>query len=699
MMDQFDKMATDSPLRNSCTPCTLARRRCDVVPNDRCLRCQRHDISAEECVFEPARKRGPRGPRIRRSGAAHEEGGGSGSLDTRHGSHGGAAVRRTDTATSTSSIGSTSGIFSTLAHSTAFSDFLNISIPQPTSAGPSPPTSSGDLDSPPSQVGANLSPRPTGGLNAHIAPLPDASMLNLFMNRYLHSLYMSLPLTIRSEVCVELARGILPDFAAYSIMFWTLWFDRELAEQVGPQHPQLLRQLFHRVEVAIRPAIESTLAGCADSKSDEDVPDWVVDAAGRKRREYRYLAASVCMSMLHLINVALAFRDPTEEPYSDVRRLLELTIRVAKTAKLNSARFYRKPGGRSCAVSERARRAWWSLAIGDIQIAIMTGTQPKMRADESLEVGMQMAEPEFEEQKKTVEADLVLPLAEQSSPEMNEGSPEAALVFSNVLNNSFRPDGSLSHPHHHVRLFFLIAQAVEYRKSHKDVSSAGPGRDAILTNLERWFADLPKEAQALDLGRLPPETLYDADQVISINNDPSTVGGDLTQILATLLYTLVVYHTAHVILASPGGDLNETCLTGNTESIDWLRTPSFLVCQEHAIRATRLLQRFMGAGNAGHVAKPFFQYCVVRTGLVHLNYYKEMSLVADAAQLPLLSAASAQIEVHSAILYLGQAQTAPIGGEEDSGQPSQSRSHWYKVWLEALGNVPGSVVGTGGGAL
>lgn len=571
-------------LRASCVPCTVARRRCDAVAGrPACQRCERNG-TADDCVFEPARKRGPRGPRARR------------------------AVDR-----------------------------------------PGDPLS---------------------------APLPDPELLNLAMNRYIRTLYMGLPVAVRCEVCTELARGTLPDFMAYSLVFWTFWFDTELAGRCGAQYPAVLRQLFRRIDTAIRAAVELVLVGCPD-EGDEGpgryAPDWAMNASGKKRKEYRSLATSVLVALLHLINVAMAFKDPTSEPYSDVRQLLQLAVGVAKTAGINTPRFFRNPGGRGCPVSERARRTWWSLAIGDIQLGVMSGVAPLLRQEESMDLEMYMSDPEFDVEKRSVETELCLPLQQ---PELD--SAGASKPIFNVLNSSFHPNGTLSLVHHHVRIFFLLSRAVEHRRAHsRDTLPSIPLKDAIVDDLQRWFKVLPLEIQALDLDGLAPESLVNVPG-ISASIDPGpAIASDLSQVLATVVYTLLVYHTACIELSGPG---IENWTDPTAIPIDWLQTPSFVVCQEHAIRATRLLRGFLKAGYLDFVGKPFFQHCVCRTGVVHLGYWDQLTRISADPRVPLLRDLMEQVDVHTAVLGMG---SSVQGG----------RSHWHKVWEGAVARVSGAAIG------
>jgi hypothetical protein len=281
--------------------------------------------------------------------------------------------------------------------------------------------------------------------------------------------------------------------------------------------------------------------------------------------------------------------------------------------------------------------------------------------------------------KRAVELDYVLPVAASNQPPASSDdapfcSKEPQLRLPDVLTTSMKADGTISLPHAHVRMFFLLAEAVDYRRTHPDVSGSTFERELVSARLEQWFSELPADVQALDLGLIGPDRMGEPDGVSGFS--------DLDQIMATVLYTLVLYHTAHVVLATPA--------MGNFPSSPaWLATEDFVICHEHAMRATRLLQRFLDAGNAGHVCKPFFQYCVVRTGLVHLDFLYHQQMSSGQSPLQALTAD----DIHTAILYLGQTPGSGAGGIAiaEGAAELETKSHWFRVWLAALDRSPSIV--------
>lgn len=85
----------------------------------------------------------------------------------------------------------------------------------------------------------------------------------------------------------------------------------------------------------------------------------------------------------------------------------------------------------------------------------------------------------------------------------------------------------------------------------------------------------------------------------------------------------------------------------------------------------------------------WFQYCVVRTGLVHLKYLQIATAAVAAwkdedfaenetarSQVVLLQEARGQVDVHTATLELGQLEG--IRGKDGRG------SYWFRSWLGAV---------------
>lgn len=135
---------------------------------------------------------------------------------------------------------------------------------------------------------------------------------------------------------------------------------------------------------------------------------------------------------------------------------------------------------------------------------------------------------------------------------------------------------------------------------------------------------------------------------------------------------------------------NERELWSNEICFDWFSSSAYLLSQEHAIRATFVLQQLLEIGaRREQFAAPFFQFCVVRTGLVHFKYLcgAETADIGDRGEgfNDLLSQANGQLAIHTAALQAGQFGVL-LDGEF---------TFWYKVWrflVEERGQVVGSGV-------
>jgi hypothetical protein len=86
----------------------------------------------------------------------------------------------------------------------------------------------------------------------------------------------------------------------------------------------------------------------------------------------------------------------------------------------------------------------------------------------------------------------------------------------------------------------------------------------------------------------------------------------------------------------------------------------------------------------------FFQFCIVRTGLVHLSYYRLALALAQTPasglsaedQATLLQQALAQIHVHSTTLMQGQVEGVKAGAAAGGLLPN-GLTYWYRAWLLA----------------
>jgi hypothetical protein len=140
-------------------------------------------------------------------------------------------------------------------------------------------------------------------------------------------------------------------------------------------------------------------------------------------------------------------------------------------------------------------------------------------------------------------------------------------------------------------------------------------------------------------------------------------------------YVQMMFHCALASLSSP----SDAKLLHPTEvDEEWLSSRTFVEAQEHAIRATNLI-RFLATGPSTipQIGLPFFQFAVLRTGLVHWAFFRSASLVMGGFSLDrrLFEEAWESMRVHAAILRKGQ----------DALGLGEQRTLCYDVWIAATG--------------
>jgi hypothetical protein len=171
---------------------------------------------------------------------------------------------------------------------------------------------------PPSQPPASTrypepSPEP---MLPYLPAAPDSDTLQYLLKTYFGSLFLSFPVCIRSETMNLLSKSALPDYLAYTLMFWTVWYSTNLPAQLGRRrHRDMLSALFARLQACLMPSLEATLVGYdaifgSDDKklawgrlSEEEVAEL------RKRKDaYKTMAVNVLLALLHLISIAMAYK-------------------------------------------------------------------------------------------------------------------------------------------------------------------------------------------------------------------------------------------------------------------------------------------------------------------------------------------------------------------------------------------------------
>lgn len=255
---------------------------------------------------------------------------------------------------------------------------------------------------------SNVHPTPSISLWDPTAVVPDDATSNLVFREYLYSLYLMFPPTVRSGLLAELASNSLPDYFVNSLMFWTIWWNKEKSmdgvNDGTVRTGALLQWIFQRVQVTLLPALELTLCGY-DTLFGTD--DGEADLDGIvSRDEYKRNAIYVVMSLLHLLSVATNFRRASDTvPFSDSKLMLNLSVRTARAARLNCGEIYGGGlmyGPDKCPplLLERARRAWWTLVGMDRHLAIMYDTPAEIKVEECLGMELHISDAQYEHMKQ-----------------------------------------------------------------------------------------------------------------------------------------------------------------------------------------------------------------------------------------------------------------------------------------------------------
>lgn len=689
-------------LRLSCLRCYASRKRCETpgAPAE-CARCHRLGV---ECVYLQRRKPGPKpgsvrkkpGRRGRRSGskkvqadepdAASDDdwveetnkNNDSSGPRTEIRSEGSAARRRSDIPHLLQPLASIEGFgtATTLAGHPNFN--FGASVEEATRHEDEDgrfsalvPEDAGYLyldESNGSATSASLEDKdPTSPLQplALYPALPDNDVVNLVIGRVIGPLFMSMPVAVRTELRADLTSNRLQDFQVASLLFFGLWYDKSLPDLIGPAvHTDLLQTSYARFQSTILAPLELVIAG-HDALFGPDTSDFQ-DSYGadlsirlQRKLEFKSLAVTVLQSLIYVLAVALNFKTSTADPFSDLDSLIRLAVFAAKASKLNIERIYHTPHELASIgippLVEAARRCWWTLALIDRQVAVMYDRDTIIKMEECMEIGLHVAEGEFEERKRiaslgaagppppgpgppaeavpktpsaaaqpspgkeaglghiyafsAASAEMVATLVAARTPSLRRPAPSqiapenagptivqddrdaginevlAVALPRQPVHPQLRPASRFDPVKNYVRLVSAIERTTEHRRS-SPLPYWNPGdRTEINAELDSLFDSLPSAIRDLDLMSLR------APQTDSTASDRSSA--DVRHVLLNVIYFLLMWHTAKVLLASPS---EESIWSGHVD-VEWLSTPAFLEAQEHAIRATGLLRGVLSAGS------------------------------------------------------------------------------------------------------
>lgn len=499
--------------------------------------------------------------------------------------------------------------------------------------------------------------------------LPDDEIMKLVVSRYVNAFHENFPVAVRFEVLREFSSAEMPDFLCYGIQFYTMWYAQDLPDTLGPElYVTMLRALFERIQTTLLPALNATLAGydAAFPPGAENAPGPLAAAYRVQRDSYKRTAVAVVITMMHLLVTVNTMRTTMEaRPFANYKALLKLCVRAARAAKLNREDIYGVPieeDGRSILLLERVRRAWWVLVINDRQIAAMEHGLPEIHLSECQGVGMFLSEGQYER------------AASAESRETTGSLPILPAIPVN-LRTSAAPNGIVDPLMAYVRLWTFFDRILHHRCAFEKPYLDTPERLAIQADLDGWYDELPELFRSMETHALASLSIGKA-------------VGLSSKVLGFAAYAYLTYHTAQVLLSSPSEE--EVWSTGI--STDWMTSPAFVTCQTYAARATTLLSHTLNLPERiDLLCAPFFQYGVVRCGLIHHQFLRS-ALAAGTQSLgdvSLVRDAAIQLRIHRAALVAGQMGGVRSGvvGHEEGGF-----THWLAVWQRMVEEPSGQII-------
>lgn len=509
-----------------------------------------------------------------------------------------------------------------------------------------------------------------------VQPLPPQELLNYLMSVYMHQLYPTNPLTIKPELLRELATpGEVPDFYIASIALWAARWDPRVAFMVArePELSLVFRSLYSRLKASLLPALDFVLMG----------PEAVRGRTERKR--YFRTATRVLLALFHLAGIAVTYPTKTEGTFESFQSAVGMALAVVKAAKLQAERLYGSyvpaisalhSGEYYSADVERFRRAWWAFVAFDYMQSTMYNRDPVLPwADPGQLRPPKSSDEDFEAVKQFLldgsdatddwspESTSDPTFASHQWPFISAGNLSVAQptlllddVFLTAPLQSAIINGKLVFYFVALRLAQLGSLVAKYRRMVPKPYLDRPGRAHLGAQVEHCLSELP-QFLITDL----PEKLDAIKHLLGTDLGVAPVHG---------AHYMLFYLGIMCLLNSPA----EACLWNGEMDTDWLESPAFLRAQEYAVKATEILTPLVEApGTAPQMCLPFFQYCVIRTGVMHLAFLRAAQLAGkmDSQQ---AAVARAQIAIHTAALRKAQ-----------GGLGAEQKSWWFEAWSSVVG--------------
>lgn len=504
-------------------------------------------------------------------------------------------------------------------------------------------------------------------------PLPPQELLNYLVSIYISELYPLSPLTIKSELLRELTTpGEAPDFYVGSMVLgaWC-WHAHAKVLAGNEQHrTAFFHSLHSRLMISLRPVCDHVFGG-----------PYLKDGRLVVEKSYFRTAVRILITLFNLAAMSVIYPAKSEGTFEAFRSSLNMALAVVNAAQLRRERLYghrlhprhRLPwrGDHFSPEIERFRRTYWAFVAADYAQSAIYQRDPilpwlgpeEIRPPEDSDEAYEAVKQAMLEKDAVLDAVCDTIRAEESSAgdrdpmplqwpfATGDGVPTPLSQHASddiILTAPLRTavmDGKLIYPLVNVRLAQLASLVAKYRRTVSRPFLDRPGLLHLEAQLEHCISELPHDLIASMADRL--------DAVKPL------LGTDRAR------DSCIQYLGIMCLLHSPA----ESSLWNSELDPVWLQSTAFVRAQESAVKTTEILTPLVEAqGTAPHMCLPFFQYCVIRTGLMHLAFLKaaERAGQSDSQQ---AAEARAHIAIHSAALRKAQ---LGIGAER--------KSWWFEAW-------------------
>jgi len=519
-----------------------------------------------------------------------------------------------------------------------------------------------------------LPPRLVGRLPLS-PPLPDIETQNYLVNVFVNQLYVTHPQSIKPVLICELGTpGALPDFAYLGMLFYAAARDPVLGAALGSGKTVVLQGIYDRLAATLRAAMENLFAGASEAAIG---PEFGYLSASSQRLvlrrwlQHSSLVSHVLLVVNNLLRLAMSHGHLAEDPVGDFQVILRLIHTIFEASRIrddtvcvklvemvygNGDEFESLREAFAVAF-ERRRRVWWAVAINDNLRAAMGDGQTTIHWRDCAAIGLPVME-DF------VPGSRPLPGTQSG---LQSRVPIGTLLghqrdqdWVAPITSSRFPDGTFALHLMAPRIAQLSALVARYRSKRTQPYLDDPIRTQLTAQLHDWMAEMD-----------PP--FPHVGHFIDARKDiPS---GPIGAALGFLVYVQMMFHCALTSLSSPS---DATLLHPIELDVDWISSPTFVDAQENAIRATNLI-RFLatGGGTIPQIGLPFFQFAVLRTGLVHWAFFRSaLSAVGGgSSDQGVIAEALESLKVHASVLRKGQAAVG-LG---------ERRTLFYDLWIAATG--------------